>query len=211
MIKVRIFPLGMLSTNTYLITDTATGECALVDPACKDENLTREIMKLGKDKLRYILLTHGHFDHIGAAEFYSEMFSAKVVISVTEEPFLSDNNLNLSCMLGPSQLTPVKADLTLSDGDKLTLGETEFHFMLTPGHTSGSGCFIFEEDKVIFSGDTLFYHSMGRVDFPTSNPLGMINSLRKLSNLEGDYTVYPGHDRTTTLSEERKSNPYFLD
>lgn len=209
MIKVRHFPLGMIATNTYLITDENTGESALVDPACKDERLTQEILGLGVDKLRYILLTHGHFDHIGAVGYYSQKFSAKVVIASKEEPFLSDNNMNLSIMLGASQLMPVTADITLSDGDKFTLGETEFCFMHTPGHTMGSGCYVFPDDKAIFSGDTLFYHSMGRVDFPTSNPAQMRDSLHRLSNMEGDFIVYPGHDRFTTLSEERENNPYF--
>lgn len=209
MIKVRHFPLGMIATNTYLITDENTGESALVDPACKDERLTREILGLGKNKLRYILLTHGHFDHIGAVEFYSRQFCAKVVIASKEEPFLSDNNLNLSSMLGASQLSPCSADITLSDKDKLSLGDTAFYFMHTPGHTCGSGCYVFPDDKVIFSGDTLFYHSMGRVDFPTSDPVQMRDSLRRLSGMDGDYTVYPGHNRFTTLSEERSNNPYF--
>lgn len=211
MITVKTFPLGMLSTNTYLITDNSTGKSALVDPACKDERLTKELLSLGKDKLQYILLTHGHFDHIGGVDAYSQMFSAKVVISSKDEAFLNDNSLNLSCLLGASQLKPIKSDITLNDGDELTLGESKFTFLLTPGHTMGSGCFVFGEDRVIFSGDTLFYHSMGRVDFPTSNPSDMKNSLKKLSKLQGDFTVYPGHDRFTTLSEERKSNPYFAD
>ncbi len=209
MINVRTFTLGMMSTNTYVITDKTTGESALVDPACKDDALTEYLLGLGKDKIRYILLTHGHFDHIAGAGFYADMFSAKIVISLAEEPFLHDNNLNLSALFGNSQLACCNADITLKGGDKLMLGDSEFQFMLTPGHTAGSGCFVFAEDRIIFSGDTLFCRSMGRVDFPTGNPSQMITSLHRLRDMQGDYKVYPGHDRPTTLSDERKLNPYF--
>lgn len=209
MINVRTFTLGIMSTNTYVITDKTTGESALVDPACKDDALTEYLLSLGKDKIRYILLTHGHFDHIAGAGFYADMFSAKIVISLAEEPFLHDNNLNLSALFGNSQLACCNADITLKGGDKLMLGDSEFQFMLTPGHTAGSGCFVFAEDRIIFSGDTLFCRSMGRVDFPTGNPSQMITSLHRLRDMQGDYKVYPGHDRPTTLSDERKLNPYF--
>ena len=209
MINVRTFTLGIMSTNTYVITDKTTGESALIDPACKDDALTEYLLSLGKDKIRYILLTHGHFDHIAGAGFYADMFSAKIVISLAEEPFLHDNNLNLSALFGNSQLACCNADITLKGGDKLMLGESEFQFMLTPGHTAGSGCFVFAEDRIIFSGDTLFCRSMGRVDFPTGNPSQMITSLHRLRDMQGDYKVYPGHDRPTILSDERKLNPYF--
>ncbi len=210
MISVKTFHLGMMSTNTYLITDDATGISALIDPACKDSALTEAILSLGKDKLKYILLTHGHFDHIGGVAEYAQMFSPQVVISSAEEPFLHDNNLNLSCLLGASLLSPVNAHITLNEGDTLTLGETQIKFMLTPGHTKGSGCFVIPEDKIIFSGDTLFFRSMGRVDFPTGNPQQMMLSLLKLRDMQGNFTVYPGHDRPTSLEDERQFNPYFI-
>lgn len=210
MITVKTFHLGVMSTNTYVITDKATGESALVDPACKDDALSEYLLSLGKNKVRYILLTHGHFDHIAAAADYAVMLSAKIVISKAEEPFLHDNNLNLSALFGRSQLQPVNADITLNEGDVLSLGEAQFKFILTPGHTAGSGCYVFPEDKVIFSGDTLFCRSMGRVDFPTGNPQQMMNSLSRLRDMQGDYTVYPGHDRPTTLEDERRFNPYFI-
>ncbi|MBQ8000563.1 MAG: MBL fold metallo-hydrolase [Ruminococcus sp.] len=209
MITVTTFQLGVMSTNTYVITDKATGATALVDPAGTDDSLTKHLQSLGKDAVKYILLTHGHFDHIAGARFYADMFSAKIVISLAEEPFLHDNNLNLSAFFGNSQLACCNADITVKGGDKLMLGESEFQFILTPGHTCGSGCYVFPEDRIIFSGDTLFFRSMGRVDFPTGNPSQMITSLHRLRDMQGDYKVYPGHDRPTSLEDERHFNPYF--
>lgn len=208
MISVKDFCAGMMSTNTYVITDSATGFIAVVDPACEDSRLTKCLLDAGKDNIKYILLTHGHFDHIGAALYYARAFDAEIVISKEEKSFLSDKSLNLSCMFYGLDLEAFDADLYLGDSDVVSLGETQIKFLLTPGHTSGSGCFICEEDKIIFSGDTLFYCSMGRTDFPTGNAHEMRDSLKKLCGLSGDYRVYPGHDRATTLSFERENNPY---
>lgn len=208
MIEVKTYPLGDIATNTYVITDTKTGDIAIIDPADVDKSLTTDLLIKGKGKVKFILLTHGHFDHIGGAVYYKDKLGADILISKEDEPFLRDNKLNLSAYMGGNSITPFCADRTLCDGDVVTLGNTELKFILTPGHTCGSGCFISEEDRIIFSGDTLFFRSMGRVDFPTSNPSQMISSLRRLATLQGDYKVYPGHDRTTSLEDERVNNIY---
>lgn len=208
MIEIKVFSIGIMSTNAYVVKDADTGESLLVDPGCESSVLTAFLDSLPKGSLKYILLTHGHFDHIGGVNFYKTRYNAKVVVSEEDEEFLFDPDLNLSSMFSKT-LESITADVILSDGEKLSLGNTEFEFMRTPGHTQGSGCYIFEDDKVIFSGDTLFYRSMGRTDFPTGNPLEMIQSLHKLCDLSGDYTVYPGHDMSTTLQGERENNPCF--
>lgn len=206
MIDVKNFQVGLMGTNAYVITDEETSEVALVDPGCTDSALT-EYLDSVSDRIKYILLTHGHFDHIGGALEYAKKYNAKIVISSLEEDFLSDNDLNLSALFS-RPLAPVKADVLLKDREVLMLGNTSFSFLHTPGHTKGSGCFVFEDDRAIFSGDTLFFSSMGRTDFPTGDPLTMMSSLRKLRDLEGDFKVYPGHDRITILSREREENPY---
>ncbi len=208
MIDVKAVKVGMLGTNAYIITDTESGEVALMDPGFKSRDLTSALDLIEEDKIKYILLTHGHFDHIGAVGFYAETYKAKVVISKEDSSFLTDNNLNCSYLLGPSQLKPIYADVLLSEGDTLTLGQTEFRFILTPGHTAGSGCFVFDEDKVIFTGDTLFFCSVGRTDLPTGDSAQIQHSLHRLRGIEGNYTLYPGHDRATTLDYERENNPY---
>ena len=207
MITVRAFSVGLMGTNAYIVTDTETNEAAVIDPGFDDAHLTSALDEYDEGKVRYILLTHGHFDHIGAAELYAKKYNAQIVISEEDSEFLSEPSLNLAGEFNLS-LEPFKADIILSDGDVLKLGNTEFSFILTPGHTKGSGCFVFSDDNVIFSGDTLFLSSIGRTDFPTGNTGEMLKSLRKLRNLEGDYTVYPGHDSSTKLSYEREKNPY---
>lgn len=208
MINVDIIPVGHLSTNCYIVTDLSTGRKAVVDPGYKSGELLKKIEKSGKDTFDYILLTHGHFDHIWFAEEVKALTGAKIVISVEDAPFLTDSMLNLSAGFGFRSFPKISADITLSNGDKLMLGESEFTFLSTPGHTVGSGCFVFFSDRIIFSGDTLFKLSMGRTDFVTGNPLDMQKSLKKLAGLSGDFKVFPGHGETTTLEYERKNNPY---
>ncbi len=204
MIDIKTFVLGDICTNTYLIKDESTGALAVVDPACDSENLVCAINNWGSD-LRYILLTHGHFDHVGGVNYLLKHFDAQVVISQDEVELLSTPTLNLSVWHN-MRIDDVTADITLSDNETFKLGDTDFTFITTPGHTSGSGCYI--ADEYIFSGDTLFCESVGRTDFPTSNGKDMMLSLMKLNDLSGDYIVYPGHDVKTTLSHERKTNPY---
>lgn len=208
MIKVKTFSVGMLPTNTYVITDEATGISAVVDPACNDSSLIDYLDSIGKDKISYVLLTHGHFDHIGYAYECSQKYDAQIMISSLEKPFLSDVSLNLATMLRGFVLEPFDAHIYLNDNDIFSLGESKIQFISTPGHTSGGGCYICLDDNIIFSGDTLFYLSMGRTDFPTGNQFELLKSLRKICDLPGDYKVYPGHNRTTTLSFERENNPY---
>lgn len=209
MIDIQSFQVSVMGTNCYVITDRATGATAVVDPGAVSEKLTEILKSMGNENIKYILLTHGHFDHMGAAEEYARVFDAKIVISEADEPFLSDDSLNLGSMAA-SPVKPFGADIKLTDGDTVELGDTTLRFMLTPGHTQGSGCYISEEDKIIFSGDTLFCGSMGRTDFPTGDLWVMMKSLRRLRDLEGDYRVYPGHDCSTTLGYEREHNMYLL-
>ena len=152
-----------------------------------------------------MLLTHGHFDHIIGARDVKEKYGAKVVVSAPDEPMLSSGKLSLASFMDAVQ-NNVKSDIVVSDGDVIKLGSLEIKVIATPGHTKGSVCYLVE--NALFSGDTLFYMSCGRTDFPSGSSDEMLASLKRLKNLGGDYTVYTGHDNITNLDFERKNNPY---
>ncbi len=208
MIEVKAFSVGSLGTNCYVVTHKETGETAVVDPGGDNLSLMGYLDEIGEENIKYILLTHGHYDHIASAKKLSDKYSADIVISEDEEIFLRDENLNLAGFLGCICYEPFSADILLADGDKLALGDAEFTFILTSGHTLGSGCYVFPEDRILFSGDTLFAGSIGRTDFPTSDYTEMIRSLKKLRDLKGDFRLYPGHNSSSTLDYERKHNMF---
>lgn len=203
MIDIKVYNVTVLETNCCYLKDRATGKSAVVDPGDKSDMLINQIEKDG-GKLEYILLTHGHYDHISYAQTLAEKFGAKIVTGEMNSDFLSKPELNLSVYHGFS-IPEFYADILLCDGTSLMLGETEIKYLSTPGHTKGCGVFIF--DNTIISGDTLFCESYGRTDLPTGNTVDLMNSLERLKNLEGDYKVIPGHGEFTTLEHERRYNP----
>lgn len=200
--KVISEKFGSMDNNCSLIIDEKTNQSALVD--C-NEFSQKMIDMIGDTDLKYILLTHGHFDHIIGARDTKAKYGAKVVISSEDKPMLSSSKLSLAAFCNAPQ-NDVEADVVVADGDEITLGDTVIKVISTPGHTSGSVCYIAE--NCIFSGDTLFYCSCGRTDFPSGSPEQMMSSLQKLKALDGDYKVYTGHNNLTTLDFERKNNPY---
>ena len=200
--NIKTFEMGYIGTNCYVVSDEQ-GNCAIID--C-DGNTTALYNYIDQNNLKptHILLTHGHFDHIGAVEEVQEKYGCLVCACEKEIPLLSDPNLNASTMSHrPLSLTP---DITVKEGESVAVGNLVFKVMETPGHTEGSICVVIE--NTIFSGDTLFLGSCGRVDFPTGDAKTMMDSLKRLKNLEGDYVVYPGHGPSTTLEYERKTNPF---
>lgn len=202
MLDVKCNVFGSLENNCYLITDRATGKSALVDCTEDSEKMRKFIS--GAD-LEYILLTHGHYDHIGGVSALSASTGAKVVISREDEPMLTSSRASLAAFTGAIH-TDAHADITVSDGDKIQLGESTISVISTPGHTPGGVCYLC--DDKIFSGDTLFFCSCGRTDFPGGSFNQIVASLNKLASLNGNYKVYPGHDRETSLDFERANNPY---
>lgn len=187
-------------TNTYIVTDEETGETAVVDPSLPEEIL---IEKLNAENVKYVLLTHGHFDHIGGVNFVKEKTGAKVVIHKEDEEMLCDKNKNYG-----TDSTPIYADILVEDGTELMLGKSKITVMHTPGHTKGGVCYIFPDDRIIFSGDTLFRLTAGRTDLYGGDARTELMSLAKIAKLEGDYKVFPGHDDATTLNFEREYNRY---
>lgn len=202
---VKTLSIGPMPTNCYIFTDDNTGEVAIIDPAYNSLELQKAVEK---SQVKYIFVTHGHADHIFGLAKLKELTGAKIVCHELEVGRLQSTADSLFDNLSGMYFEPFlkcKADITVSGGEKFSVGDTEFEIMHTPGHTNGSICLV--SDEIIFSGDTIFNMSYGRVDFPTGSSQQMISSFKKLFALDGDRKVYPGHNDDTTLDFERKYNP----
>lgn len=199
--------LGGFATNCYTVFNTTTREAVIVDPASNADFLCRNL-KNQNLKLKAILLTHGHVDHIGAvAGIKSEYPDAVVYASKEEESVLHDIGANLTAMFG-NPFT-VDADAYLEDGATLDLMDVQIDCKLVPGHTKGGMCYYIAEEAILFSGDTLFASSIGRSDFPTGDEETLISTIKeKLMVLPEETVVYPGHNNRTTIGREGKLNPF---
>lgn len=192
--------VGDLQVNCYILS--VGSDAVVIDAGDEYE----KIIKAANGKnIKAVLLTHGHFDHTGAVNELQKN-GAKVYISKNEEYMLSDSYSCLSAPFG-FPFNEIKADFTFNDGDILDLCGMNFKVILTPGHTTGSACFLV--DDVLFSGDTLFYRSIGRTDFPGGDFEVISKNIReKLYTLPENTVVYAGHGEETTIGEEKRSNPF---
>ena len=198
--------LGMVSTSTWLIQNKETKEILIIDPADNGDAIVRKVNNMGGVP-KAVLLTHGHFDHILAADDLRDTWDIPIYAYADEKMVLSNPRINLS----GSWASPytLDADHYVKDGDLLQLGGFDIEVLHTPGHTLGSCCYYIKEEGVLFSGDTLFAGSIGRTDFPTSNMGHMKASLKRLlTNLPGETVVYPGHGEETTIAYEKRYNPF---
>ena len=206
-LKVTDISFPGFTANCYLVTDMSTGESFLVDPGAYGKRQSDYIKSQGIDKLSYILLTHGHFDHMLGAEKFRQEFSAKVVIHCLDEDKLSSAVGSLySHFDRDNSFAPTSADITVKDGDTLPFGKETIEVIHTPGHTKGGVCYKIRD--LLFTGDTLFKGTIGRTDFPDSDEMEMLESLIRLDKLEMNYKIYPGHEGVTTLDFEKQTNKY---
>ncbi len=195
--------VGALQTNCYILY-TENGYAAVVDPGDQGEYIV-QVLKERNLTVKQIWLTHGHFDHMGGVDLLKQVFDCKILAHCAEKTLLKDPSLNLSGVFGKNRIS-MDADIELKDEETFSFeGETVI-LLHTPGHTAGSCCFLIGD--WLFSGDTLFAGSCGRVDFPTGDAVQMMGSLKRLSLLKGDYTVFSGHGEATSLVIERVKNPY---
>ncbi len=202
--KIIRIPVGQLAANCYII-ETENKNAIAVDAGGDFEKLKKYLDDNGLC-LKKILLTHGHFDHIGATAQLSKEYNAEVFVHENDATMLTDRRESLADAAGGMPHTDVEKYTTVKDGDIITQDELSFEVIHTPGHTRGGVCY--KCGNSIFTGDTLFKMSMGRTDFPGGSASQLFNSLKKLDSLDGDYDIYPGHNEPTTLDYERKYNAY---
>lgn len=203
-LQLKSFAPGMVAANSYIIKDIESGEAAVIDAGMYNNRFETMLRSMGIEKLKYILLTHGHFDHIMGVQRLKKHFGGEIVIHENDADCLSDSKKSLAAVWG-FMCPAFEADLTVKEGDVLYLGNEKIEVIHTPGHTVGSVCY--KTDKILFSGDTLFHMTCGRTDFPGGSMEQMMASMKKLSELDGEYRVCPGHDQESTLSFEKSNNP----
>ena len=201
--KIEMVTTGSFFTNSYIISNDKN-ECIIIDPGLSYKVASEHIKNMYKPLA--ILITHGHMDHIDGISYFMDL---PIYLYKDEERLFNDENFNLYEMIGRvDPFTTNDLDVRLvNDGDKIEISDFKFEVMHTPGHTEGSCCYIMGKD--LFTGDTLFNMSCGRVDFPTGDPFKMEESLKKIMDrFSDDVKCYPGHNNITTIGYERKNNPY---
>lgn len=197
--------LGDVGTNVYYLRNADTDEVIIVDPADNAPEIFSNIEEIGGKPVA-IYLTHGHYDHILAASEVKEKYGIPIIAHEDEKKVLENPRYNMSGFYGAG--VTVEPDITVKEGDTLNYAGFSCTVMHTPGHTWGSCCYYFPEQKLLISGDTLFQFSYGRTDFETSNPADMKESIRRLlDELPQDVTACPGHMGYTTIEEEKRYNP----
>ena len=194
---IKTIPVGQLETNCYIVTDENTLECAVIDPG-DESNTILDYLEMNHLKCRAVLLTHGHYDHVGAVDTIAEETGAGVYMNERDDMrHAADSHLPYT----------LKANgKSYDDGDVVELSGLRFEVIATPGHTPG-GVTLRCEDA-LFTGDTLFKGSCGRTDLPGGDMEQELRSLRRICELSGDYEVYPGHMDSSTLEREREFNYY---
>ena len=206
MLDIVTLETGPLQVNTYIVGDSKSEDCVIIDPGGTDWVL--ETLEKKRKKCTHILLTHAHYDHIGGAESVRNATGALICILDKEEPYLRDSRMNLAAMFWDSAFSGFHADKILKDGEILKVAGLSFEVIACPGHTPGGASYYLRDQQVLFCGDTLFLDSYGRTDLPGGNMQDLSDTIiRRLFILEGEIRVYPGHGEMTDLSIERERNP----
>ena len=204
---LKTLVLGPFGSNCYIVGSESTKEGMIIDPGGEPEVILKNVKDLGLD-IKFIVLTHGHIDHVGALKETQEATGAEVAIHINDAESLQDRSLGAK--FGLSYPTPPPPDRLLNGGDSIESGDLHFSVLHTPGHTPGGICLCGE--GVVFTGDTLFNYGIGRCDLPGSSGSQLMNSIHtKLMVLPDNTIVYPGHGPETTIGNERRGNPFLID
>lgn len=202
--RARRLIAGPLQTNCWIVDDGAGGPVIVIDPAGDAAEL---LGLIGNAEVAWVVLTHGHFDHLGAVSQLLAAAGGRLAVHTADARWITDSQANGGAMFGFDDVAP-PADRELRDGDVVSAGSLELEVLHTPGHTPGSICLHSGLD--LFSGDTLFAGSVGRTDFPRGDGRALRESIgRRLAPLRDDTAVHPGHGPDTTIGRERRVNPFF--
>ncbi|NLP47596.1 MAG: MBL fold metallo-hydrolase [Clostridiales bacterium] len=205
---IKQVKLTMFLTNCYILIDEQSGKTLVIDPGKFNDRLIEELKSPQIGSIEAILLTHGHYDHIGGVKKLKDYCAADVYIHGEDAQSLQSAQVSLATQLKNAPFEKTKADKLLQDGDLLSFGAIELQVMHTPGHSPGSVCFLSPSTGDLFTGDTLFKLTIGRTDFPGSDWGQMQKSLKKIAALESDYKIYPGHEELSNLAFEKANNHY---
>ncbi|WP_106497149.1 MBL fold metallo-hydrolase [Lentibacillus sp. Marseille-P4043] len=203
--KIEGMSLGPLGTNCYIVYNEQ--HAIIVDPGSDAEKVV-SFIEQEKVAPKAIVLTHAHFDHIGAVEALRSHYGIDVYLHQEEKDWLEDPKLNGSSLFIGEEIKTRKAEKSLTPG-KLQIATFTFNILHTPGHSPGSVSIVCQDKSIVFGGDALFQQGIGRTDLPGGNMEQLINSIReKLYHLDDSYVVYPGHGPATTIGEEKRNNPF---
>lgn len=202
--KIEKVAVGMLLNNSYLVVSDENN-AVLIDPS-SDFNAIDSMLKKSGAALKFIFLTHGHFDHIATAGEFTKKYGAKLVVSEKDAEMICDETKSLAYMF-TSRFNPLRADILVKDGDELNLDELRFTFIETPGHSKGSVCILCGD--TLFSGDTVLENSIGRTDFYGGNLTEIMNSIKKIAIMDENLKLLGGHGAPSTIRKEKQTNPYF--
>lgn len=207
--KIERLVVGPLQTNVYAVVND-NNQALIIDPGADGHRIVNWINE-NNWQVQAILITHGHFDHIGALDDVRASLGVEAYIGSKDQELLSRPDLNVSALFMPQlPVTQDECEQTwpVEDGE-VRVGNFKFRVESIPGHTPGSSVYIFDDLKAVFTGDVLFKSSIGRTDFPQGNLTSLLTGIKdKLLTLPGDYSVYPGHNDPTTIEAEKLTNPF---
>ncbi len=196
--------VGIMAANCYLLINETSKETVIIDPGAQFNIIKSKINSM-EIKPVAILLTHGHFDHVMAAKELSNEFAIDIYVAKPEASVLSDSSLNGSNLI--RQKFTLEADVLVDKNEIIRLADMDIKVIYTPGHTQGGVCYYIEDQEVLFSGDTLFFESVGRTDFPTGDNRSLMHSISsQILTLPESIKVYPGHGEETTIGHEKENN-----